>query len=112
MKTRGHLLFPVFFLLYMLFFSGTTVIYSAVLTIVVTVITAQLKRNSYELPRLLQLADGAKQTVSVANALHALVSSLAYAPNWFGLTMANTIIILVVLAFFHFGIHHDYLYDS
>ena len=38
MRARGHLLLPVLFLLYMLFFSGTTVIFSAVLTIAVTVI--------------------------------------------------------------------------
>ena len=97
MKTRGHLLFPVFFLLYMLFFSGTTVIYSAVLTIVVTVITAQLKketRMSFN-DLLAALADGAKQTVSVAIACACVGIIIGVcSKTGFGLTMANTIIAL------------------
>ena len=97
MKTRGHLLFPVFFLLYMLFFSGTTVIYSAVLTIVVTVITAQLKKETrMSFQDLLQaLADGAKQTVSVAIACACVGIIIGVcSKTGFGLTMANTIIAL------------------
>ena len=97
MKTRGHLLFPVFFLLYMLFFSGTTVIYSAVLTIVVTVITAQIKKETrMSFQDLLQaLADGAKQTVSVAIACACVGIIIGVcSKTGFGLTMANTIIAL------------------
>ena len=97
MKTRGHLLFPVFFLLYMLFFSGTTVIYSAVLTIVVTVITAQLKKETrMSFQDLLQaLSDGAKQTVSVAIACACVGIIIGVcSKTGFGLTMANTIIAL------------------
>ncbi|MBQ8417970.1 MAG: TRAP transporter permease [Phascolarctobacterium sp.] len=97
MKTRGHLLFPVFFLLYMLFFSGTTVIYSAVLTIVVTVITAQLKKETrMSLQDLFAaLADGAKQTVSVAIACACVGIIIGVcSKTGFGLTMANTIIAL------------------
>ncbi|MBQ9763743.1 MAG: TRAP transporter permease [Phascolarctobacterium sp.] len=97
MKTRGHLLFPVFFLLYMLFFSGTTVIYSAVLTIVVTIVTAQLKketRMSFN-DLLAALADGAKQTVSVAIACACVGVIIGVcSKTGFGLTMANTIIAL------------------
>ena len=97
MKTRGHLLFPVFFLLYMLFFSGTTVIYSAVLTIVVTIVTAQLKketRMSFN-DLLAALADGAKQTVSVAIACACVGIIIGVcSKTGFGLTMANTIIAL------------------
>ena len=68
MKERGHLLVPVLFLLYMLFFSGTTVIYSAVLTIVVTVFVSLIRKETRMGPTDLinALADGAKQTVSVA----------------------------------------------
>ncbi len=97
MKTRGHLLFPVFFLLYMLFFSGTTVIYSAVLTIVVTIITAQIKKETrMSFQDLLQaLADGAKQTVSVAIACACVGIIIGVcSKTGFGLTMANTIIAL------------------
>lgn len=97
MKTRGHLLFPVFFLLYMLFFSGTTVIYSAVLTIVVTVVTAQIRKETRMgfNDLLAALADGAKQTVSVAIACACVGIIIGVSSKTgFGLTMANTIIAL------------------
>ena len=43
MKERGHLLIPIAFLLYMLIWSGKTVIFSAFWTIVVTIVVAQLR---------------------------------------------------------------------
>ena len=52
----------------MLFFSGTTVIYSAVLTILVTIVVSWFKKETRMTPSDLidALADGARQTVSVA----------------------------------------------
>lgn len=97
LKDKGHLLLPVFFLLYMLFFSGTTVIFSAVLTIAVTVIVSQFKASTRMgvMDFVDALAEGAKATVSVAIACACVgiiigVSSV----TGFGLTMANTIIAL------------------
>ena len=97
LKSRGHLLFPVFFLLYMLFFSGTTVVYSAVLTIVVTIAVAQLKKETRMSvsDMITALADGAKQTVSVAIACACVGIIIGVSSKTgFGLTMANTIIAL------------------
>ena len=68
MKERGHLLIPILFLLYMLIFSGVTVIRGAFWTIIVTIVVAQLRpisRMSFK-----DICDafvaGAKSTVSVA----------------------------------------------
>lgn len=97
MNSRGHLLIPVFFLLYMLFFSGTTVVYSAVLTIAVTIIVAQLKKETRMSinDMVTALADGAKQTVSVAVACACVGIIIGVcSKTGFGLTMANTIIAL------------------
>lgn len=97
LKSRGHLLFPVLFLLYMLFFSGTTVVYSAVLTIVVTIVVAQLKKETRMSVNdmIAALADGAKQTVSVAIACACVGIIIGVSSKTgFGLTMANTIIAL------------------
>lgn len=81
----------------MLFFSGTTVVYSAVLTIVVTIAVAQIKketRMSFN-DMLTALADGAKQTVSVAIACACVGIIIGVSSKTgFGLTMANTIIAL------------------
>ena len=97
MKKRSHLLIPVIFLLYMLFFSGTTVIYSAVLTIIVTVLVSLMReetRMSFG-DFLDALADGAKQTVSVAVACACVGIIIGVcSKTGFGLTMANTIIAL------------------
>ncbi|MCI8990167.1 MAG: TRAP transporter permease [Lawsonibacter sp.] len=43
MKERGHLLIPIIFLLYMLIWSGKTVIASAFWTILVTIVVAELR---------------------------------------------------------------------
>ena len=68
MRERGHLLIPIAFLLYMLIWSGKTVIFSAFWTIVVTIIVAELRPISRM--SLKDICDafvsGAKSTVSVA----------------------------------------------
>lgn len=68
MKERGHLLIPIAFLLYMLIWSGKTVIFSAFWTIVITVVVAELRPISRM--NLKDICDalvaGAKSTVSVA----------------------------------------------
>ncbi len=68
MKERGHLLIPIVFLLYMLIFSGKTVIFSAFWTILVTILVAELRPVSRM--SLKDIGDafvsGAKSTVSVA----------------------------------------------
>ena len=70
MKERGHLLIPILFLLYMLIFSGVTVIRGAFWTIIVTIAVAQLRPISRM--SLKDICDafvqGAKSTVSVAMA--------------------------------------------
>lgn len=43
MRERGHLLIPIVFLLYMLIWSGKTVIASAFWTIIVTIVIAELR---------------------------------------------------------------------
>ncbi|MBR1552441.1 MAG: TRAP transporter permease, partial [Schwartzia sp.] len=97
MKRRSHLLLPVIFLLYMLFFSGTTVIFSAVLTILVTIAVSMLREETRMTVSsfLDALADGAKQTVSVAVACACVGIIIGVcSKTGFGLTMANTIIAL------------------
>lgn len=97
LKRQGHLLLPVFFLLYMLFFSGTTVIFSAVLTILVTIVVSWFKKETrMSVGELIDaLADGAKQTVSVAIACACVGIIIGVSSKTgFGLTMANTIISL------------------
>ena len=70
MKERGHLLIPILFLLYMLIFSGTTVIRSAFWTILVTIAVAELRPVSRMSVRDIcdAFVDGARSTVSVAMA--------------------------------------------
>ncbi|MBR1761043.1 MAG: TRAP transporter permease [Schwartzia sp.] len=97
MKRRSHLLLPVIFLLYMLFFSGTTVIFSAVLTILVTIVVSMFREETRMTfsSFLDALADGAKQTVSVAVACACVGIIIGVcSKTGFGLTMANTIIAL------------------
>jgi len=95
MRQKGHLLLPILFLLYMLFFSGTTVIYSAFWTIVVTIVVSWLRPSTrMSLKDILDaLADGAKQTVAVAVAC-ACVGIIVgvFAKTGFGLNMGNAII--------------------
>ncbi len=68
MKERGHLLIPIVFLLYMLIFSGRTVLFSAFWTIVVTILVAELRPISRMSIKDIgdAFVSGAKSTVSVA----------------------------------------------
>ena len=70
MKERGHLLIPIAFLLYMLIFSGQTVIRGAFWTILVTIVIAELRPVSRMSPKDIcdAFVAGAKSTVSVAMA--------------------------------------------
>lgn len=97
MKTRGHLVIPILFLLYMLLFSGKTVIFSAFLTIVVTILISMLKKETrMSLKDLLDaFEEGTRSTVSVAVAC-AVVGIIigVVSLTGFGLNMANAIILL------------------
>ncbi|MEG2203547.1 MAG: TRAP transporter large permease subunit, partial [Oscillospiraceae bacterium] len=68
MREQGHLVIPILFLLWMLFFSGTTVIYSAFYTILVTIAVSFLRKTTRMSFRDVvdSLAEGAKSTVAVA----------------------------------------------
>ena len=70
MRDRGHLVIPIVFLLYMLFFSGKTVLFSAFWTIMLTIVVAELRPISRM--NLHDICDafvaGAKSTISVAAA--------------------------------------------
>ena len=70
MKERGHLLIPIVFLLYMLIFSGVTVIRGAFWTIIVTIAIAELRPISRMSVKDIcdAFVAGAKSTVSVAMA--------------------------------------------
>ncbi|GHV51401.1 C4-dicarboxylate ABC transporter [Synergistales bacterium] len=95
MKDKGHLLIPIALLLYMLLFSGTTVVFSAVVTIGATIVVACVRKSTRMSVKdiLDAFADGAKQTVSVAMAC-ACVGIIVgvISKTGFGLTMANAII--------------------
>lgn len=95
LKDKGHLLIPIFLLLYLLLFSGTTVIFSAVITIVATIIVAGFRKSTRMSFKTIMdaFADGAKQTVAVAVAC-AVVGIIigVTSKTGFGLTMANAII--------------------
>ena len=97
MKDKGHLLIPIFLLLYLLLFSGTTVVFSAVITIVATILVAALKKSTrMSLKDICDaFADGATQTVAVAIACACVGIIIGVtSKTGFGLTMANTIIML------------------
>jgi TRAP transporter 4TM/12TM fusion protein len=68
MRTRGHLLLPIIFLLYMLLFSGTTVIFSAFCTIIATVLISMIRKETrMSLKDILDaLEEGTRSVVSVA----------------------------------------------
>ena len=74
----------------MLFMSGSTVVYAAVLTIGVTILVAALKKATRMKPKAIvdALAEGAKQTVSVAIACACVGIVVGVSPKTgFGLTM-------------------------
>ncbi|MDR1702134.1 MAG: TRAP transporter permease [Sporomusaceae bacterium] len=95
LKEKGHLLIPIFVLLYLLLFSGTTVVFSAVITIVTTIVVACLKKSTrMSVTDVLDaFAEGAKATVSVAMACACVGIIIGVASKTgFALSMANTII--------------------
>ena len=94
MKERGHLLLPLF-LIYMLFFSGKTIIFSALMTIFVTVGVAMLRKTTRMSFRdiVAALEDGARQALSVAVACAAVGVIVGVATlTGFGLKLANGIV--------------------
>ncbi|MDK2867362.1 MAG: hypothetical protein PWP51_2141 [Clostridiales bacterium] len=95
MRTRGHLLLPIIFLLYMLLFSGTTVIFSAFCTIIATVLISMIRKETrMSLKDILDaLEEGTRSVVSVAIAC-AVVGIIigVVSLTGFGLNMANAII--------------------
>jgi TRAP transporter 4TM/12TM fusion protein len=97
MRDKGHLLIPIIFLIYMLIFSGKTVIYSAVLSIILTIIVSMFKKSTRMSVKdiLDAFAAGAKGTVSVAIACSIVGIIIAVTSiTGFGLNMANAIILL------------------
>lgn len=95
MKERGHLIIPIIFLLYMLIYSGRTVIVAAFWTIIVTIAVAQLRPISRM--SLKDIADafviGAKSTIPVAMACAAVGVIIGIsAQTGFALNVAATII--------------------
>ena len=95
LREKGHLLIPIAALLYLLLFSGTTVTFSAVITIVVTIVVSMFRKSTrMSLKDICDaFAEGAKSTVAVAMAC-ACVGIIVgvMSKTGFGLTMANTII--------------------
>ncbi len=95
MKERGHLLLPIAFLLYMLLFSGSTVIFSAFWAIVATIVVSQARKTTRMTVRQLldAFSEGTIATVSVAVAC-AVVGIIigVVSLTGFGLNMANAII--------------------
>lgn len=96
-KERGHLFLPLIFLMYMLFFSGTTIIFSAFLTIIMTVIVAMFRKSTRLsfLDIIGALEDGARSAVAVAIACAAVGIVVGIATQTgFGLKLANGIVLL------------------
>lgn len=95
MKARGHLLIPIVFLLYMLLFSGKTVIFSAFCTIIATIAVSMIRKETRMSFRdiLDAFEEGTRSVVSVAVAC-AVVGIIigVVSLTGFGLNMANAII--------------------
>lgn len=97
LKERGHLMLPLAFLMYMLFFSGTTIIFSAFLTIIITVVVSMLRPSTRLTVKdiISALEDGAKSAVPVAIACAAVGIVVGIATQTgFGLKLANGIVML------------------
>ncbi len=95
MRERGHLLIPLIFLVYMLFFSGRTIIFSAFLTILITVGVSMLRATTRMNWKgvVLALDEGARSAVPVAVACAAVGPIVGVAGiTGFGLSMAYTIV--------------------
>lgn len=97
MKEQGHLTIPLLFLLYMLFFTGYTVVYSALLTIFVTVIVSMMRKSTrMSFTDIIEaLEDGARSVVPVAVACASVGIIVGVASlTGFGLSMAHAIVTL------------------
>lgn len=97
LKERGHLLLPIVFLLVMLFASGKTVIFSAFMTILVTIATSMLKKSTrMSLKDILDaLFEGTRSMVPVAIACASVGLVIGVASlTGFGLSMASAIVAL------------------
>lgn len=95
LKERGHLLLPLLFLLYMLFFSGTTILFAAVTTIFVTVAASMLRKTTRMsvLDIIGALRDGALTAISVAVACACVGIIVGVATQTgFGVKLASTIV--------------------
>ncbi|WP_448857821.1 TRAP transporter permease [Corynebacterium propinquum] len=97
LRERGHLLVPLVILVYMLFFSGQTILFSALITILATIVIAQMRgitRMSIK-DIIYALADGAKTSVavSVACACVGIIVGVVTLTG-FGVKLANAIVIL------------------
>lgn len=97
LKERGHLLIPLIFLVYMLFFSGKTIIYSAFFTIIVTIIVSMLRKTTRMTGKDIidALEMGARTALGVAVACAAVGIIVGVATlTGFGLKLANGIVTL------------------
>ena len=95
LKERGHLMIPLLFLIYMLFFTGRTILLSALLTILVTAVVAQLRKTTrMSIQDMIDaLADGAKTSVSVSIACAAVGVIVGVVTlTGFGVKLANAIV--------------------
>ena len=70
LQERGHLVIPLLFLIYMLFFTNVTILYTAFWTILVTLAVASLRRTTrMSLRDLIEaLEEGARSAIGVAMA--------------------------------------------
>ncbi|EXF25647.1 C4-dicarboxylate ABC transporter permease [Nesterenkonia sp. AN1] len=97
LRERGHLLLPLIFLMYMLFFSGRTILYSAFLTILVTIAVAMLRSTTrMSFRQILEaLEDGTKSALGVAVACASVgVIVGVVTMSGFGVVLASAIVSL------------------
>ena len=97
MKESGHLAIPIIFLVYMLFFSGKTVIMAAFYSIICTIVIAELRKNTrMSLNDIINaLAKSAVSTVSVAIACACVGCIVGVCSiTGFALNLANAIVMI------------------
>lgn len=97
LKSQGHLLLPLIFLLYMLFFSGRTILFSAFLTILVTIVIAMLRKSTrMSFRQILEaLEEGTLSALSVAIACASVGVIVGVVTiSGFGVTLASAIVAL------------------
>lgn len=96
-KERGHLILPLIFLIYMLFFSGRTILFSAMLTIIATFLAAQLRKstrmNFKDVLEAMQFGATSAIGVAAACACVGIVVGVASITG-FGVKLANAIVVL------------------